>query len=168
MNESNIFHKDMLKSEKDLEWQKTVGYLFKIISLGFYRNERNISKAYDNYNKCKDLYKEYTDTISDIDKIDVEIYETNIFDTIRIGQQQDSPISVIDGETYPPNWDLLREEVLLRDNYECQESDGFCFGSLQIHHKVPLSKGGTNKISNLATLCKYHHTLKHPHMRRRL
>ena len=51
----------------------------------------------------------------------------------------------------------LRAKVLRRDNYTCQD----CGASprsddeviLHVHHTVPVSKGGTNELSNLVTNC---------------
>ena len=48
----------------------------------------------------------------------------------------------------------LRVQVLARDNFKCR----MCGRSkeevsLQVDHVVPLSKGGTDELSNLATLC---------------
>jgi len=45
----------------------------------------------------------------------------------------------------------LREKVLWRDNYKCQQCD--VTSNLQIHHIIPKSKGGTNTLNNLITLC---------------
>jgi hypothetical protein len=68
--------------------------------------------------------------------------------------------------TYPDNWEELRQIVLERDGYRCVNcGDGIQDSILQAHHIVPLSKGGSNKISNLATLCKDCHGKLHPHMR---
>lgn len=49
----------------------------------------------------------------------------------------------------------LRFKVLKRDNYRCcicgrDASDGV---KLEIDHTIPKSKGGTNEIENLKTLC---------------
>ena len=49
----------------------------------------------------------------------------------------------------------LRHEVFKRDNYTCVEcgarkSDG---ATLHVDHKVPVSKGGTDELDNLQTLC---------------
>ena len=49
----------------------------------------------------------------------------------------------------------LRHEVFKRDNYRCVEcgaskDDG---AVLHVDHKVPVSKGGTDELSNLQTLC---------------
>lgn len=50
----------------------------------------------------------------------------------------------------------IRHQVFQRDNYRCCEcgarlEDG---ATLEIDHIVPVSRGGTNDISNLQTLCK--------------
>ena len=49
----------------------------------------------------------------------------------------------------------LRKEVFKRDNYTCVEcgaskEDG---ATLHIDHKIPVSKGGTDELDNLQTLC---------------
>jgi hypothetical protein len=64
---------------------------------------------------------------------------------------------------YPSDWESIRREVLARDGYRC----GNCGGteSLHVHHIVPLSRGGTNGLTNLRTLCENCHKKIHPHMR---
>lgn len=64
---------------------------------------------------------------------------------------------------YPKNWDILRKKVLKRDHFTCQICEVRNI-SLQVHHKEPLSKGGSNALSNLVTLCKKCHEAQHPHM----
>ena len=49
----------------------------------------------------------------------------------------------------------LRKEVFKRDNYRCVEcgaskDDG---ATLHVDHKIPVSKGGTDELDNLQTLC---------------
>ena len=63
---------------------------------------------------------------------------------------------------YPENWDNIRLLALQRDNYEC----GNCKSNknLHVHHIVPLSRGGSNNLSNLRTLCEDCHKKLHPHM----
>jgi hypothetical protein len=75
-----------------------------------------------------------------------------------------APQGLVSAEDYPDDWDELRREVYQRDNYTC----GNCSASdieLHAHHIVPLSRGGTNALSNLTTLCVDCHELLHPHMR---
>ena len=65
---------------------------------------------------------------------------------------------------YPDDWNDLRHAVYRRDGYAC----GNCGESdveLHAHHIVPLSRGGSNAMSNLTTLCVDCHILLHPHMR---
>jgi 5-methylcytosine-specific restriction endonuclease McrA len=49
----------------------------------------------------------------------------------------------------------LRKEVFKRDGYKCVEcgarrDDG---ATLHVDHKIPVSKGGTDELDNLQTLC---------------
>lgn len=67
---------------------------------------------------------------------------------------------------YPDNWQNIIEFVKHRDNYTCskchQRKSSY---ELRVHHMVPLSKGGSNKETNLQTLCNDCHISKHPHMK---
>lgn len=62
----------------------------------------------------------------------------------------------------PAEWNRIREEILKRDNYECQScgrsSDHF---SLSVHHILPVSKGGEEDDDNLVTVCERCHDLIH-------
>ena len=56
----------------------------------------------------------------------------------------------------------LRHEVFQRDNYRCRECGATNKETtLEIDHIVPVSKGGTNNINNLQTLCKTCNRAKH-------
>jgi len=69
---------------------------------------------------------------------------------------------------YPSDWGRRRRRVYKRDNYICQECGrrGGKRGDAELHahHIVPLSKGGSNKLKNLKTLCKDCHAEAHSHM----
>ncbi|HKP51501.1 MAG TPA: HNH endonuclease [Chloroflexia bacterium] len=57
-------------------------------------------------------------------------------------------------------WRFVREAALLRDNDTCQDChETDC--KLEVHHRVPLCKGGDNRLYNLTTLCKSCHRSKH-------
>jgi 5-methylcytosine-specific restriction endonuclease McrA len=51
-------------------------------------------------------------------------------------------------------WKAARREVLLRDAYQCQMC-GACVSGKRAHvdHIVPKSKGGSDEVANLRTLC---------------
>lgn len=60
--------------------------------------------------------------------------------------------------TYPKNWMDVRQQVINRDNScsICGETE-----NLQVHHIIPLARGGTNIGMNLVTLCTGCHGKKH-------
>lgn len=54
---------------------------------------------------------------------------------------------------------LLRAKVLERDGHRCTLCGAT--DNLEMHHKVPLSQGGTNHLNNLQTLCDPCHKIIH-------
>lgn len=63
------------------------------------------------------------------------------------------PISerIDNGRLNPREWSLLRVQVFERDGYACVYcGDG---GILHCDHVVPVARGGSNEIENLATAC---------------
>lgn len=59
-------------------------------------------------------------------------------------------------------WQNLREFILERDNFTCQDCGKFSMGKgLEVHHIKPLHLGGTNNESNLITLCHRCHKRRH-------
>lgn len=68
------------------------------------------------------------------------------------------------------DWYETVKEILQRDEYKCRnvKSTGReCLNNLhlQVHHIVPLSKGGRTVGSNLITLCEDCHKERHSHMK---
>lgn len=60
-------------------------------------------------------------------------------------------------------WDTIRIERLRRDHHVCQGC-GERTSVLDVHHIVPLYRGGSNEIDNLITLCRDCHTRIHTWM----
>jgi 5-methylcytosine-specific restriction endonuclease McrA len=58
--------------------------------------------------------------------------------------------------TIPP---ALRRAILDRDGHACRADGCNSTHRLQIHHKIPWSRGGTTDPDNLITLCWYHHQI---------
>jgi len=62
-------------------------------------------------------------------------------------------------------WEWRRREAIIRDDYTCQDC-GDVGGpegdtNLEVHHKTPVSEGGSNSLDNLITLCKSCHNHRH-------
>jgi len=60
----------------------------------------------------------------------------------------------------------LRHQVHLRDKGRCSytaPNGKVCTNSrwIQIHHIIPISHGGMNRLENLKTLCSAHHRMMH-------
>jgi 5-methylcytosine-specific restriction endonuclease McrA len=57
-------------------------------------------------------------------------------------------------------WTMIRKAALRRDAHTCQDcSKTDC--RLEVHHLVPLCKGGDNRLTNLKTLCVPCHRRRH-------
>lgn len=56
-------------------------------------------------------------------------------------------------------WRCLRESALERDNHRCVNCSST--KKLEVHHIVPVEVGGTNRVSNLCTLCSSCHRSIH-------
>jgi hypothetical protein len=74
------------------------------------------------------------------------------------------------GGGLPPDWDTRRRRAYKRDDWTCRRcgrrSGPYADGDgvrLHAHHKVPRSKGGSNQLSNLTTLCESCHNDSHSH-----
>ena len=61
---------------------------------------------------------------------------------------------------YPPDWEERKKEVYEQNQTQCSKCDS-SIKKLHVHHKIPLSRGGNNKISNLTLLCEDCHSMVH-------
>jgi hypothetical protein len=63
-------------------------------------------------------------------------------------------------------WKALKNHCEQRDGGKVcvRKRTHDCFGAIHLHHKRPLSKGGTNRPTNLEWICHYHHCIEHPFM----
>lgn len=67
--------------------------------------------------------------------------------------------------TYGSSWQSLAMEAKKRDGFRCTKCGAT--SSLQVHHVIPLSRGGHNMLANLTTLCYNCHSNSpgHGHMK---
>ena len=56
-------------------------------------------------------------------------------------------------------WDLIRKAVLRRDRFQCQGCGKTC--GLNVHHIVPVHRGGEDDPRNLISLCNDCHAAIH-------
>lgn len=72
-------------------------------------------------------------------------------------------VSKIRRVDYKKTWPETAREVKRRDGYKCKVCSGT--EDLEVHHIVPVSRGGTNHKTNLITLCSTCHHKRHKHLR---
>ena len=61
--------------------------------------------------------------------------------------------------SYPPDWEERRESLINKEGNYCSECGRQA--NLHVHHIQPLSKGGSNELSNLKLLCEACHSSEH-------
>jgi hypothetical protein len=77
-----------------------------------------------------------------------KISESQLLERVKRARGQRRPISA-----------ALRKFVLVRDGYQCVRCRSR--GPLDVHHKIPVSQGGSNDPTNLETLCEPCHEGEH-------
>lgn len=159
------FRRDVEQAERDVDRAEQWRWWVRLLTLGLLDGRRRVAQAQEHLDLSRAQLHEYETLVAEARGLDALLLVTVELDGVRISKHTFADVSVLERARYPVDWDELRLEVLRRDGYQCQEYDGTCDGPLQIHHRRPLSRGGNNRLSNLVTLCLYHHCLKHPHMR---
>ena len=152
------------KNLRKLRFHKHFGAVVRFLTFDLVANKRNIETWERRRARSLADVQEYERLLSKARELD-KLYASIEMQGVRISKHTFSDLPVEGQADYGIDWESLRERVLDRDGLECRERDGRCSGPLQIHHIVPLSKGGTNDLDNLVTICHYHHSLKHRHMR---
>jgi hypothetical protein len=89
--------------------------------------------------KYKEQFSILTNKLNEIDNIFTSIYDYWL--------------------TYPPDWDERAKKV--RDRFPFCHKCGSNYPRLQVHHDIPISKGGNHTIENLILLCEDCHRIKH-------
>jgi hypothetical protein len=162
-----FFHINLQKARKAYKIQVFLDFSCRILTFGLTSNKKHLEKAKDDLTSKLAEYFRYQQIHNRTELLN-SLPSIEFLEGIRLGQDTNSDIAVIGREDYGSDWEIIRQAILLRDNYQCNESDGYCSGVLQVHHIISLSKGGTNQSFNLVTLCFYHHSLKHEHMKSKL
>ncbi len=81
--------------------------------------------------------------------------------TAELTQRDKKVLEVFDyWPGYPPFWNYVRKIILDKDKGRCQISGCPNRTEHQVHHKLPISQGGSHRLENLVTLCVFHHGLQ--------
>ena len=66
-------------------------------------------------------------------------------------------------KNYGRAWEKIRERFIRSGHVYCEMclEEGRLTPTEHVHHKIPLSEGGTHDFSNLQALCKHHHSQVH-------
>ena len=164
----DIFKDDWLNNSRKLALHNKLGKIVSMLTFGLLSNTKKIQYYSEECIRSEKSLKRYKKLINEVEELDKPHGESIEIEGVRVSKPTFADIGLVHKAEYGIDWEVLTGQILERDDCECQEQDGYCDGVLQVHHKVPLSKGGTNELTNLITLCKYHHSLKHEHMRKTL
>lgn len=80
-----------------------------------------------------------------------------------LGSRSGGPMRQMGRDRYEAEFQSVRPYVLARDGYRCKACGwpGTPDNPLQVHHIQYRSRGGTNEMANLVTLCRKHHMRLH-------
>ena len=161
MTATSPFEDDIRAAQAAADRSRIWGGLAAFFTLGIYDNRDNITRAERHIADAQRDNATIREALRDIARMR-QFLDADILDHgVRVACCAFPDVALDGTTTYGPFWQSIRLEVLQRDGYQCQHP-GACAGPLQIHHMRPLSKGGTNDLRNLITLCRYHHGLEHP------
>lgn len=160
-----MFHDALVNARREASAVKRRAKLVRLITLGFVDLNSKVRQAEKALARAEVESDRYRKLRSKAKQLDDELLTVVEVDGVRVSKNTFADCSRLGAEDYPRDWQQLRKMVLARDNHQCTELSSSCNGPLQIHHVVPLSKGGTNDPQNLVTLCFCHHSDKHPHMK---
>lgn len=135
-NELLMLRNEIRRHENEVAYRKTVSY------------------------KIKSLFSKPAIHSSEIENIILSL-QRKIPETLKSFKTIRSRLSVIYDFylAYPPDWEDRKAEVINTNGEYCANCGDRRY--LHLHHRIPLSKGGSNKISNLELLCSDCHSIEH-------
>jgi len=164
-----LLHQTMQQYQRELSdaayisfGDKLIDGIISLISFGLIQPSNRQAEI---ESKKKSVHLRFSGQIDKIEK-GIDQINTDQQSLAALSQQFTTSIQCgtrVDG--YPTNWEEIARAVRERDGYRCTQC-GESSIVLHVHHVMPISKGGSNSMTNLVTLCEKHHTAKHDHMRR--
>jgi hypothetical protein len=163
LDQTKIQYRNALNKAQHIPFGKRVSrFLVSLFSLGLVRPSDSKIEIE------KETVKIHRNFCPLIEKINIEL--SQVSEDLSFLEELDHQYTITLGagfrfNGYPSNWEELSRSVRERDGYRCSYCGSSNLG-LHTHHVIPLSRGGSNAMSNLMTLCEKCHSAKHPHMRR--
>ena len=149
MSSRDLFGQHVREAEETVARARKRSNLIRLFTLGILSGDAQQAEAEEALRSAKQDQEEYVNIRMTADRLDDELLQFVEIAGVRVSKNTFSDLPAFGHSDYPPNWQELRQEVLARDNYACQLSDGHCDGHLQIHHKQEISKGGSHALDNL-------------------
>ena len=160
INKTGLFAACLLIAEKGYSTSEILGFCGHLIN-GANLSETSPILAYRNY-----LTGSSVKTKSQVHH---QQFSLNCIIKVWNYSQRNAPLKLFKPMDFPPMLAVdtppikntqaiplsIRHKVFVRDNYTCQDCGAKASDSVQleIDHKTPRSKGGSNDISNLRVLC---------------
>jgi len=163
---SNAFQLDTARHSNRVRRRRRIAAVIRVLTFNFVDLHQWVAQAEAALAEAKEVETRYVAATESAAQAASELANPVRSTVVRLSASSASVVGVLGAETYGPHWDSITRAVRERDDHTCREADARCSGPLQVHHLVPLSRGGRNEIDNLVTVCRFHHSLHHPHMRR--
>ena len=158
LSDGSVIHQACLNSLQNKE-TKAEAELTELRNKKFRLNQELLKRERIGF-KIVSIFSKPKTTLEDISKsISNVIKEIDTSSTTL--QQLKSRLSTVYDYflSYPPDWEERKQIVISRDGNHCSNCERR--DNLHLHHVIPLSRGGSNKPSNLELLCAKCHSKEH-------
>lgn len=139
-------------------WFRILRFFTRLIGLNLAppKRKRNLSES-----ECYHIEEKVRELESIIAQVNFELSRAKQNPNLRW-----IPPGLIDysEDGYPEDWEQISLHYRQKVGFICEDCGAYTPDG-HVHHILPVSRGGDSREDNLLFLCKYCHSLQHPHMR---